>query len=83
MQLHEKHQKFPSHPSLDIALDHLANITSLDIGMPNELILQAFIADTTAAGLNTLSYREAMKADDREEFEKEMEKEIDRLTQKE
>ena len=39
--------------------------------------------DTTSSGENTLSYREAMRAHDRDKFEDEMEKEIERFTSKE
>ena len=73
-----KHNKL----SLEKALDHIQKISTMDDHTSNELILQAFVADTTAAGENTLNYRQAMKADDKDQFEEEMEKEMERFAEK-
>ena len=69
--------------TLTNALTHLMEISSLEDNTLNEIFLQEYTALETAAGENTLTYRQAMKADDKDKFEEEMEKEMERFVTKE
>ena len=83
-EIHKYNNKYTTtSTTLQRALEHHEEIICIHENVPNELMLQAFTADTTAAGENTLNYRKAMKAPDSDKFEEEMEAEIKRFIDKE
>lgn len=70
------------HPTLQSILAHMAQITSLDTEIPNEFILQANQSSAKATDENILNYRQAMKANDSELFEEDMEKDMQHFINK-